>query len=62
DLVENGIYGWPIAYRRIAPTEFSHTIFYNDGDAGIAASLLRAYFKSQNIKNPNSLAEDPFGA
>ncbi len=60
DEVEPSHYGWPIAYRRIAPTEFSYTIFYNDGTAGSAAALLRIYFSETGRKNSYSLADDPF--
>lgn len=43
DEVEKGFNSWPIAYRRVVPTEFSYTIFYNDGTSGSATALLKLY-------------------
>lgn len=60
DSLENGKKGWIIAYRRIVPTDFSHTIFYNDGDAGIASALLQFYLIENGKKNKNRLSDDPF--
>lgn len=57
---ENHGRGWTIAYRRIAPSEFSHTIFYNDGDAGIAAALVQLYEIEKGGSNKNRLPDDPF--
>ena len=61
DEIAPGFVSWPIAYRRVAPTEFSYTVFYNDGTAGSAAALLRMYLAETGVKNPNSFADDPFG-
>lgn len=60
DELEDGYQGWPIAFRRIRPDEFSSTIYYNDGTAGAAAALLRIYMAETGVVNPNSLADDPF--
>ena len=60
DGLEDGKKGWVIAYRRIKPDEYSHTIYYNDGDAGIASALLQLYLVESGRLNPNRLADDPF--
>ena len=60
DEVSKKLFSWPIAYRRVAPTEFSYTVFYNDGAAGNAAALLKIYMAENSSKNPHPFAEDPF--
>ena len=58
---ENENVRWPIAYRRVVPTDFSYTIFYNDGTAGIATALLRYYMAKTGISHTIPFADDPFG-
>ncbi|MCH5267871.1 MAG: hypothetical protein J1E62_05940 [Lachnospiraceae bacterium] len=60
DQLESGNKGWTIAYRRVVPDEFSHTIFYNDGDAGLGNALLQIYLLETGQKNINRFADDPF--